>query len=416
MSQLLDAHAKEYGTKFLVYPQNKTVPGFENPEVLYINSPPKLIQAGPEDERMYVVDALNKKQFDHPDSPPFSYPYNGPHLPAVQPNAEGHFDHVRPGSREFSAAAMYATVRRVMDIWEDYFGREIPWSFDYPKLLLIPRVEWDNAQSGPAGFLEFGFPLNENETDFDRENPYCENFDVLAHEIGHTIKNSVIGRPQIQMTNEYRGHHEAFGDLIAIVSTLHFDSVINRLLQNTKGNLFSVNELARIGELRDGRSIRIAFNNKKMSDVSQRPHDLSKPFTGGAFDILVMIFQMILIEVNLIPKELGDRAYEAHFNEIPELQEEFAKHYINKELEFKSALLDARDRFGKLMAHAWNNTSKENLHYGKVLQKILDADKELFEGKYEQAIHSCFEWREITPSTSLEFGQLERHVVDELND
>ncbi|MFF2855583.1 hypothetical protein [Peribacillus sp. NPDC058002] len=79
---------------------------------------------------------------------------------------------------------------------------------------------------------------------------------------------------------------------MAIVADLHFDSVIDHLLHNTKGNLFSINELSRMGELRNGRSIRVAFNNKKMSEVGREQHDLSEPFTGGAFDILVEKFQI----------------------------------------------------------------------------------------------------------------------------
>lgn len=414
MSKLLDARARENGTKFLIYPQSKTVPGFEQPEVVYIDSSPGTIQAGPEDDRMYVIDALNKIPFGDPGSPPFSYPYKGEHSPPVPPNDEGHFDHLHPGSREFSAATMYATVRRVMDIWQDYFDKEIPWPSKVPKLLLIPSVEWNNAHSGFSGFLEFGYPLKPGSNDFDRENPYCENFDVLAHEVGHTIKYSVIGIPKIEETFEYGGHHEAFGDLVAIVSSLHFDSVINSLLQNTAGNLFSINELSRLGELRNGRSIRIAFNNKKMSDVSREAHDLSEPFTGGAFDILVEMFQIDLIERGLISQELGNRAYDAHFNEVPEVQQQFKSLYSGKESEFRDALLDARDRFGKLMAKAWSKTSAEGLHYGGVLRNILNADQELYKGKYERTIRSCFDWRKITTGTLVEAPKLETHIVDEL--
>jgi hypothetical protein len=416
MSQMLDAHAREHGTKFLIYPQNKTVSGFENPEIVFINVPPGSIQAGPEDERIYVVDALNKIPFGA-GSPSFRYPFKVPNAaPPVQPNTQGHFDHVRPGERAFSAATMYATVRRVMEIWEDYFGRRIPWPWplnSIPKLLLIPRAEFNNAQSSSAGFLEFGFPLAGEGPTLDHNNPYCENFDVLAHEIGHTIKNSVIGIPRFA-TREYSGHHEAFGDLVAIVATLHFDSVINRLLHNTKGNLFSLNELSRVGELKNGRSIREAFNDKKMSSVTQEAHDLSEPFTGGAFDILVEMFQINLIEQRLISEQLGNLAYQAHFEQIPEVQAKFTMLYQGKEAEFKEALLDARDQFGKLMATAWAKTSKEDLHYRKVLQDILDAERQLFGGKYQRTIHSCFDWREITTETFLEELQFETHLVDEL--
>ncbi|WP_258297986.1 hypothetical protein [Paenibacillus peoriae] len=411
MSQMLDAQARENGTKFLIYAQDKTVSGFEEPEVVYINIPAGTIEAGPEDDRLYVVDALNKKEFGSEESPPFRYRYVGPHNPAVQPNSQGHFDHLRPGERAFSAATMYATVRRVLEIWEDYFGRKItwPWTSDIPKLLLIPLVEFQNAWSSPAGFLEFGSPTG------GPENPYCENFDVLAHELGHTIKNSIIGIPsRSNRTDEYDGHHEAFGDLVSIVSCLHFNSVVDHLLNSTKGNLFSRNELARVGELRNGREIRLAFNDKKMRGISREEHALSEPFTGGAFDILVEIFQRNLIERDLISQELGDLSFHVDGNQIPGVQQQFADKYLGKEAEFKDALLDARDKFGRLMATAWSKTSKDQLHYGKVLGNIMEADRQLYNGKYEGTIRGCFDWRGITTETMLEPLQFQIHVVDEL--
>lgn len=415
MSRFLDVRARENGTRFLLYPQNKKLKGFEQPEVVYINLPPGSIQAGPEDERMYVVDAKDKREYRYSYEGP---PYQGPRFPPVQPNQEGHFDYIRPDAQEFSSTVMYATVRRVLDIWEDYFGHSIEWFFreKLPKLELIPRVNWDNAQSG-EGFLEFGFGRKLNGS-IDYNNPYCENFDVLAHEMGHTIKNSTIGWPDSRdkVTKEYRGHHEAFGDLVAIVSVMHFNSVVDHLLKNTKGNLFSVNELSRVGELSDAREIRIAFNNMKMSDVGTEEHDLSQPFTGGAFDILVEVFQHNLIKRELISEELGRRSFNARTVDVSGIQEEFNRFYQGKETEFKEALLDARDYFGKLMAKAWSSTSCDYLSYGKVLNNIIKADEELNGGKYKQTILDCFNWREIVPATQDNRTILNTHIITELTD
>ncbi len=74
---------------------------------------------------MYVVDALDKSPYGRFTGPP----YEGESRPPVQPGADGHFDKIDVDSREFSCATMYATVRRVLDIWEDYFGKTIQWHF-----------------------------------------------------------------------------------------------------------------------------------------------------------------------------------------------------------------------------------------------------------------------------------------------
>src|SRR5262249_49183934 len=58
----------------------------------------------------------------------------------------GHFDHYPVDSREFVTVHVYGSLRRVLDIFESYIGRPIPWQFreSYEKLELIPLIEWEN--------------------------------------------------------------------------------------------------------------------------------------------------------------------------------------------------------------------------------------------------------------------------------
>jgi hypothetical protein len=123
-------------------------------------------------------------------------------------------------------------------------------------LELIPLIEWDNAQSG-YGFLEFGYGRTPSGT-IGHTRPYCENFDVLAHELGHSIIFSEVGVPSSAEDDavDYFGMHESAGDLVAIVAALHFDSLMDYLLQSTKANLLTINGLDRVGELSDSRQIR----------------------------------------------------------------------------------------------------------------------------------------------------------------
>ena len=162
---------------------------------------------------------------------------------------------------------MYATVRRALDIWEDYFGHHIEWHFesDFAKLELIPLIEWDNAQSG-YGYLEFGFGRRPNGS-IDHTKPYCENFDVLVHEFGHGIVFSQVGVP----TNpsdpaiDYGGFHEASGDLAAIVSVMHFHTALDRLLRHTRRKSLHRQRRPSPASAKSSadRHIRVAFNDMK---------------------------------------------------------------------------------------------------------------------------------------------------------
>jgi hypothetical protein len=350
---------------------------------------------------MYVLDAIDKRPYDRFNHRPFA----GPVHPPVQAGPDGHFDHLDVDSRAFSSATMYATVRRVLDIWEDYFGRRIEWHFrlHFDRLELIPLIEWDNAQSG-YGFLEFGFGRSIF-GGIDRSRPYCQNFDVLSHELGHSIIFAEVGIPFTSTnTAEYGGFHESAGDLVAIVSLLHFHTAVDLLLQRSHGNLFTVNELARVGELSNVRQIRNAFNYERMSTVSAEPHDLSQPLTGALFDIFVEVFQKQLLRHGLIEQELADRSYHSIDDDIDDdaIQAEFDHAYLGHAEGFKTALLEARDYLGTLLARTWDRLSAHFLTYAGVGIGLLDADQQLSGGAHQETIRDCFAWREITlPEDSL---------------
>jgi hypothetical protein len=398
MSMKLDAVVEQTGTRFRLFAQARYLPSFSQPETVYVSPTPDQIQPGPTDDRMFVVDALNKNPYGFPGGGSPQWP--GSRRDPVKPGPDGHFDHIDVNSREFSCATMYATVRRVLDIWQDYFGQRIEWFFhlDFERLELIPVIEWDNAQSG-YGFLEFGFGRSPG-GGIDHTSPYCQNFDVLAHELGHNILFSQVGVPETDQaaTDEYGGFQESGADLTAIIACLHFNSVVDHILENSKGNLFTVNELDRLGELPDGREIRVAFNYERMSTVSTEPHDLSLPLTGAIFDIFVDVFQKELVARGLITQDLANRSTHgaAPNSDLPAIQAEFTQAYAGHAAEFKTALLTARDYLGHLLARTWGTLNPNFLRYHKIGLAVMNADQSLTGGAQQKNIRECFAWREIT--------------------
>lgn len=395
MSMELDSKLVVTGTRFKIFPQPRFLSPFSNPEIVSISVSPNMIKPGPADDRMFVVDAINKLPYSNMSGPP----YLGPKNPPVKPGTDGHFDYLDQNSREFSCATMYATVRRVLDIWEDYFGYRIDWHFNssFERLEMIPLINWDNAHSG-YGFLEFGYGRKGGGIDLSR--PYCQNFDVLAHELGHSIIFSVVGVPK-NLSDEaidYGGMHESAGDLVAIVAALHFNLVVDYLLAKTKGNLFTVNELDRVGELSDSREIRVAFNNLRMSDVGTEPHDRSVPLTGGIFDVMVEVFQKELVRRRLITQDLATQSTQGPggSQDYEYIQKQFVAAYKHNESGFKESLLTARDYLGRLLAATWESLSPNFLTYHDILRSLLRADRKLSDGQHQQTIRECFAWREIT--------------------
>lgn len=387
-----ESNVRGLGTKFLLFPQAASIAGYGEPERVWVSPPAGTVGPGPADERMYVVDVVDKPSpYEYPYMPPFDGEAHAP----VGADSDGHFDRLTPGTRGFAAAHLYGSVRRVLDIWESYFGRRIEWFFghDYPRLELIPIVDWPNAQSG-YGFMEFGLERDQA----GKAQLYALNFDVVAHEMGHTILFSAMGVPSPeQRTLEFYGFHEACADLATLVSMLHFDSVADRLLRATRGNLYTLNELNRIAELSENRQIRLACNSRRMSDVTAEVHDLSRPLTGAVFDMLVDIYLELLAARNLIDGAVvaltrrdleGDRA-------LDRIQGAFDAAYRDRHFAFKAVLAEARDAVGERLAWLWQNLPADGLSYVEAGSQLLAADAALGDGRYGRAILECLAWREI---------------------
>jgi hypothetical protein len=352
---------------------------------------------------MYVVDALGKDQhYDYP----FLPPWNGPRSPPLQPGPDGHFDHlVDPWSREFMAAHMYGTVRFVLDVWEKYFGGPLPWHFeeDQSRLELVPLIEWNNAHSG-YGFIETGFARH-GEPD---PQPFCLNFDVLAHELGHSFVYELLETPPAdRMSAEYLAFHESAADCVAMIACLHFDSVVDRLLAVTRGNIYLPNELNRIGELSETEQIRLASTMLTLDDVPDlrtpagelsqpERHAMSLPLTGAVFDILVEVFQTMLVDDGLISPELDALSRpEVRTPDEGAVQSAFDEAYAARSDGFKRALLEARDYMGNCLAGAWKALSWD-VSYGQVAAALLAADRQLARGAGREIMLESLLWRNIT--------------------
>ncbi|RED48627.1 hypothetical protein [Aestuariispira insulae] len=403
MSRKLDARLQGHGTKFRLHAQPPFLEGYEIPETVWLSPPPGSIQPGPSDHRMYVIDPKEKKDFYED---PFSLPFKGPAHPPAPPCPQGHFDHHGQDSREFRAAHMYGTVRRVLDIWEDYFRGPIPWHFrqTHDRLEMIPWLDWNNAQFGWA-FMEAGYGRDGQ----GNRHAYALNFDVLAHEAGHGLVFSMVGIPsERNITAEYRGFHESASDLVAVLSVLHFEKFLDRLLRKTAGNLYLENMLNRVGELSQTEEIRLASNAYRMRDCIdvrtpveelsyKQVHSLGEPLTGAFFDILVEIYQNNLVRLGAIPAELnrdstrnsklalaGDR-----------LHKQYQDCYAQSPDLFRQALEIARDALGYRLAECWRQLRADHLTYGGVAKTFLTIDRRLSGNCYQNAIIESFRWREI---------------------
>jgi hypothetical protein len=385
-----------------LYPQAPYGSAEHVPETMWLSPPAGSIGPGPSDERMYVIDPVGKRPYGVDltayGTPYLSFPpWRGLIRAPAMPDADGHFDHLEIGTPEFEAAHAYGSIRFALDVWERYFGRRINWHFrlQYEFLEVDLLRQLDNATSG-FGFMEIGSDFSAGAA-----RPFSLNFDVIAHEFGHLIIYEEVGLPAADaIDGEYFGFHEAAADLAALVATMHFDAVLDHLLETTHGNLYTFNELNRFAELSPHTQIRIASNDRKLSDFSvgwRDEHQLSEPLTGAIFDILVDIFDENLLDRGLISSEVEDLLDQ--FERFPEyegpIQALFDEAYQGRREGFRAALVQAREYLGVALAETWKRLSPDHLRYAHVGEVLLEVDRELSGGRYRRAIVNSLRWRDI---------------------
>ncbi|PYM21435.1 MAG: hypothetical protein DMD78_18595 [Candidatus Rokuibacteriota bacterium] len=398
----ITTHYANRGTRFLVFPQVRSLSAFRTPETIHLAARPGTIQAGPRDAQMSVVDALGKRPYFSDGVQHASPPYRGPRSRRPARPQRGHFDHIRPvpaTAREFSAATVYAVIRLTLMVWEHYLGRPVRWYFRraFPRLEVIPHIISGTAYSRP-GYIECGVLRRGR-----RVTPLCENFDIVSHETGHMILRDVIGHPSQPQSVECRAREEAFADIVSMVTLLHFRKVTTHVLRQTHGNLFSRNVLSNLGELSRTRTIRRAFNDSALSTLDWDPdpdafkYALAAPLTAAVFDILVDMYEDALVGRGAIRRKLAQASFDSLGREQRDVQRLFDEAYRRRAPRFEEALIEARDRFGFLLARAWRRTSPYDL-YPTVARTLVEVGAEMGGRPLARTVRDALRFRDIVPA------------------
>lgn len=391
------------GTRFRLFVQPPT-DGDLLIETVTVSAPLGRVGPGPEDERMYAVEPIGKPgQYGRREDAhgrPYLYvpPWDGPRRAGAAPDPAGHFDHLVPGEPGFEAAHLFGAVRFTLDVLQKYLDIDLPWHFarHFDRLELSILPEWDNAQFG-YGYLEVGSHF----ADDGRVMPFSHNFDVIAHEVGHGLLYALVGLPEPEAElPEYVGFHESAADTVSLLAAMHFGSVLDDVLESTRGNLYVTNRLARIAELTSTSQIRLASNKRTMREFAagfEDEHDLSEPLTGAMFDIIVDVFHEVLVAARLITPAMEDLADRAEDDPSVEgrLQAGFDRAYARDAPAFTACLVEARDVVGRLFCETLKTLDPNFMDYATIGNRMLELDRALNGGAFDRLILRNFRRRGI---------------------
>jgi hypothetical protein len=188
-----------------------------------VRVPADLLEPGPRSHRFHVVDYDETRQ----------RLYSAADFRAPSTEYEDRFQDVsdRTLTRDpaFRAQNVYAIAARVLALFESALGRRVPWNFPNHQLYLVPHaLAMENAYySEPDEAIFFGY-FNREEDGAPVET--CLMHDIVAHETTHAVLSGLRGRYFEAGLPDQPAFHEAFADIVALLSVFTIPGVVERAL------------------------------------------------------------------------------------------------------------------------------------------------------------------------------------------
>lgn len=213
----------------------------------------------------------------------------------------------KPGTREFRYWQAAEALGRSVEFWRGILGTW-RWRIDgsetaLPVQLDAPGADFNAYYDRTA--IRFFHADGGDGMVYSAESP-----DIVCHELGHAVLDSI--KPQLwnAASHEASAFHESFGDISAILSALQLPELRESVLRTTGGRLYTNSRLSRLAEqlgaaIRrlnpqavDPDCLRNAVNAFTYADpnllphmapaayLSSEPHSFSRVFTGAFLESL----------------------------------------------------------------------------------------------------------------------------------
>ncbi|MGI8685865.1 MAG: hypothetical protein ACR2MO_12410 [Acidimicrobiales bacterium] len=282
---------------------------------------------------------------------------------------------------EFRYWATVDALKRGVSFWSALLPKGTTWQRGPTLDVRVDAGDKLNALYNRAS-LAFFHATVEGKAIYTAESP-----DVVCHEMGHAVLDAI--RPQLwdAMSHEVAAFHESFGDMSAILSALQVRTLREQVFEET-GGLYRNSRLSRVAEQLgwavgrrqpcavDADALRNAVNCFFYRPAAQLPpvapscalssaaHSYSRVFTGAFFESFA---GMVITQGRPTTPDF-----------------------------LKQAGLD----WAKLLVAAVLAAPIEPSYMAQVAIHMLQADKELFNGKYAPALENGFLRKGILTASS----------------
>ncbi|MEZ4667255.1 MAG: hypothetical protein R3E39_04950 [Anaerolineae bacterium] len=344
----------------VVYPQD---PFVSEPEVRQMSS--RLIGLGLVNARFQVKDGMSA---------------------TAQPDSQGNYL-LWPDKPEFDQINSFYYATFTLQMFESYARHVIPWSFGTAPLFINPHF----GQGGNAFYNELDHLLGFNGfVDGDSSViQSAQSADVVSHETGHAVLDGLRDLYNESFGLGCAAFHESFGDMAAVLVALHDDSLIQKLLDWTGGDLRLDNFIASLAEQVTNR---LRANGRDLSERSVYLRNALNSFVNASFDELPLSPENPEIQLARDSHNYS-RVFTGAFYDILVAIYEDQRTTIADRV----AIHRARDVVGHLLVTAVELGPVGELNFADMAKAFLAADKFLNNAEYTHLLIPIFDKRRILP-------------------
>lgn len=214
--------------------------------------------------------------------------------------------------------------------------------------------------------------------------------EAVSHEFGHAILDAF--RPDFwDLSNfEIFCFHEAFGDIISMLTSLHHEQIIKHIIEETGGNLLLSNTVSRVAE-EMGNAICCKDPDGKRPQNCLR--DAVEVFSYIVPDTLPSKcpFNVLCREAHNFSRVFSSAWYKL-FVEL------FLRYKKNDDID---AVIIARNILAKISILSIGKIEKRQKIYESVAEAFILTDQEYFGGQHVDLIRYVFSSRNILPARIL---------------
>lgn len=277
---------------------------------------------------------------------------------------------------QFHQVNTFAVVSRTLDLVEEEIGHGFVWKDGAPLIIRPHAFDGMNAYYDPMSpSLNFGY-FN---TPFRRTPVWtCLSHDIVAHELGHAILDSFRPLYVYSADKDTPALHESFADLLAMFSSLQYQSVVQHLYKETGGNMRHPSLVTRLAE-EFGTGIfgagvpylRSALQGANYNSAPKESHARSTVWTAAIYEIMEK-----LVMIN-------------NPDGFPDTFEGFA--------DFCAALVQATRWIKGMVIRALHYTPPNGLSMPMLARLIYEADARVFpeDSKFRDLAKEVFVKREL---------------------